>query len=246
MSWLLTQYGVDFEINTTPFAASATWKPLCDGFDNVSKNTNEQVQEFFFLCGKGWGSSEVTGARPVLTLTGVRKIGDAAQDFIFGQASKFLNGRKTQLRMSVMNGNGTIHRDTVNVTMQNIQDMGGNSTDGAQISVEFAQNGPPIPETLTAGGTITLTSVMGATTGLTVITAVPTFPDAGCKYVFKVGTAETAPAASVGDILTDWDSFVNGATYTIANGLNVTVAMVNIATYAVVSSGNVTVVSAAG
>lgn len=243
MSWLLTQYDVDFEIDTTPFGSSETWKPVCDGFDNVSKNMNEQVQEFFFLCGKGWGSSEVTGARPVLTLTGVRKVGDAAQDFIFGQATKFLNGRKTKLRLSVMQANGTIHRDTVNVTMQNIQDLGGNTTDGAQISVEFAQNGPPIPETLAAGGTMTVTSVAGASSGQTVLTAVPTFPSAGCKYVFKNGGSTAAPSAAAGTILTDWDDFVNGATYQIASGDNVTVAMVNIATYAVVTSANVTVVA---
>jgi hypothetical protein len=245
MSWLLTQYGVELEINTTPFGTAPTWAPVCDGFNNVSKNVNEQVQEFFFLCGKGWGSSEVTGARPVLTLTGVRKVGDAAQEYIFSTQYKFLNGRKTQLRKSTMNADGTIQRETLNVTLQNLQDMGGNTTDGASISVEFAQNGPPIVETLTAGGTVTVTSVAGASVGTTVLTAVPTFPDAGCKYVWKVGDASDAPAADAGDILTDWNDFSNGATYQIASGTKVTVAMVNVATYACVSSGNVTVVAKA-
>ena len=246
MSWLLTQYGVELEINTTPFAAAPTWAPVCDGFNNVSKNMNEQVQEFFFLCGKGWGSSEVTGARPVMTLSGVRKVGDAAQDFIFKAQYKFLNGRKTQLRRSSMNGDGTIQRETLNVTMQNIVDGGGNTTDGASVSVDFAQNGPPIVETLAAGGTVTLSSVAGASiVGTTVLTAVPTFPDAGCKYVWKVGDTTSAPTAAVGDIVADWNDFSNGATYEIASGVKVTVAMVNIATYAVVASGNATVVAKA-
>lgn len=242
MSWLLTQYGIELEIDTTPFAATRNYVPVCDGFDNYAKNNNEQVQEFFFMCGKGWGSSEVTGARPVMTLTGVRKIGDAAQDFIFGQQGKFLNGRKTTLRRSIQNADGTIQRDTLNVTMQNIQDAGGATTDGAAISVEFAQNGPPITETLAATGSLTVTSVAGAA-GMTVLTVVPTFPDAGCKFVYAVG--DTAPEATAGSVLTDWNDFVNGATYQIASGKKVTVAMVNVATYIVAGSGNATVVTGA-
>ena len=243
MSWLLTQYGIELEIDTTPFAASRNYVPVCDGFNNYTKNNNDQVQEFFFLCGKGWGSSEVTGARPVMTLTGVRKIGDAAQDFIFGQQGKFLNGRKTTLRRSIMNADGTIQRETLTVTMQNIQDAGGNTTDGAAISVEFAQNGPAIVETLAAGGTMSVTSVAGTVAGTTVLTVAPTFPDAGCKFVYAVG--DEAPAAAAGSVLTGWNDFVNGATYEIASGQFVTVAMVNIATYTVVASGNAVIVAGA-
>ena len=62
MSYLLTQYGVELEIDTTPFASARTWKPVCDGFNNLSEALNEQVQEYFFLCGKGFGSDEVTGS----------------------------------------------------------------------------------------------------------------------------------------------------------------------------------------
>lgn len=242
MSWLLTQYGIELEIDTTPFAAARNYVPVCDGFDNIAKANNEQVQEFFFLCGKGWGSTEVTGARPVMTLTGFRKIGDPAQDYIFGQQGKFLNGRKTTLRRSIMNADGTIQRETLNVTIQNIQDAGGATTDGAAISVEFAQNGPAIIETLAATGTLTLASVAGAATGTTVLTVTPTFPDAGCKFVYAVG--DTAPSATPGSVLTGWNDFVNGATYEIASGKHATVAMVNIATYVAVASADVVVVSA--
>ena len=241
MSYLLAVYGVELEIDITPFGASRTYVPVCDGFNNYSKAMNDQVQEFFFLCGKGWGSSEVTGAHPVMTLTGVRKIGDAAQDFIFGQQTKFLAGRKTTLRKSVMNADGTIQRETLNVTMQNIVDGGGNTTDGAAVSVEFSQNGKPITETLAAKGSVTVSSVAGAASGQTVITVVPTFPDAGCKFVYAVG--DEAPAAAAGSVLTGWNDFVNGATYEIATGKYVTVAIVNVSTYVVVGSGNTEIVA---
>ena len=79
--------------------------------------------------------------------------------------------------------------------------------------------------------------------GTTVLTVVPTFPDAGCKFVYKVGN--TAPTATAGSVITDWNDFVNGATYQIASGKYVTVAMINVSTYTVVGSGSATVVAAA-
>lgn len=242
MSYLLTQYGVELEIDTTPFAAARTFAPVCDGFNNLTEQLNEQVQEYFFLCGKGFGSDEVTGIHPNMQLSGVRKIGDAAQDFIFGQRFKTLDGRKTTLRLSIQNADGTVQRYTNRVTMKNISSFGGATTDGAAVSVDFSFNGPPIVETLAATNSLTVSSVAGASSGQTVITVVPTFPDPGCKFVYKTGA--TAPAPAAGDILTNgWNDFVNGATYEIAAAY-VTVAQINVATYACTGSGNAAVVSA--
>lgn len=242
MSYLLTQYGVELEIDITPFASARTWKPVCDGFNNLAENLNEQVQEYYFLCGKGFGSDEVTGIHPVLSLTGVRKIGDAAQDFIFSQRLNLMEGRKTNLRLSIANADGTVTRYTNRVTMKNVSSFGGATTDGAAVSVDFSFNGRPITETVAASDTLTVTSVAGSASGQTVLTVVPTFPDAGCKFVYAYG--ETAPTATAGSVLTTWNDFVNGATYQISNGQKVTVAMVNVSTYVVMGSGNATVVSA--
>ena len=242
MSYLLTQYGVDLEIDTTPFGSSRTWVPVCDGWNNLTEALNEQVQEYYFLCGKGFGADEVTGIHPSLALTGVRKVGDAAQDYIMAQRYKLMEGRKTNLRLSLANADGTVTRYTNKVTMKNISAFGGNTTDGAAVSVTFSFNGPPIVETVAATEQLTVTSAAGAATGQTVLTVVPTFPDAGCKFVYAYG--ETAPVATAGSVLTDWNTFSNGATYEIAAGQKVTVAMVNVSTYVVVGSGNATVVSA--
>lgn len=240
MSYLLTQYGVELEIDTTPFASARTWVPVCDGFNNLTEALNEQVQEYFFLCGKGFGSDEVTGIHPVLQLTGVRKIGDSAQDFIFGARMNLMEGRKTNLRLSVANSDGTVQRYTNRVTMKNISSFGGATTDGAAVSVDFSFNGRPIVETVAASTALTVASVSGGV-GLSVITVTPTFPDAGCKFVYKWDT--TAPTATNGSVLTDWNDFVNGATYQIPNGKKITVAMVNVSTYVVVGNGNASVVS---
>ena len=244
MSYLLTQYGVELEIDTTPFAATRNWVPVCDGFNNLTEALNEQVQEYFFLCGKGFGSDEVTGIHPVLSLTGVRKIGDAAQDFIFGNRLNLMEARKTNLRLSIANADGTVTRYSNRVTMKNVSSFGGATTDGAAVSVDFSFNGRPIVDTVAASTALTVTSVAGTiAVGDTVLTVVPTFPDAGCKFVYAWDTA--SPVATNGSVLTGWNDFVNGATYNIPNGKKVTVAMVNVSTYIVVGNGNATVVSKA-
>ena len=241
MSYLLTQYGVELEIDTTPFTSARTWAPVCDGFNNLTEALNEQVQEYFFLCGKGFGSDEVTGIHPVISLTGVRKVGDAAQDFIFGNRLNLMEGRKTNLRLSMANADGTVTRYTNRVTMKNVSSFGGATTDGAAVTVDFSFNGRPITETLAASTALTVNSVAGAASGQTVLTVVPTFPDAGCKFVYAWDT--TAPTATNGSVLTGWNDFTNGATYVIPNGKKVTVAMVNVSTYIVVGNGNATVVA---
>ncbi len=242
MSYLLTQYGVELEIDTTPFGPSRTWVPVCDGFNNLTEALNEQVQEYYFLCGKGFGSDEVTGIHPNIQLTGVRKIGDAAQDFIFAQRFNLMEGRKTNFRFSMANADGTVTRYTNRVTMKNISSFGGATTDGAAVSVDFSFNGPPVVETVAATGNLTVTSVAGTAAGQTVLTVAPTFPDAGCKFVYSYGAS--APTATAGQTLTGWNDFVNGATYEIPAGQNVTVAMVNVSTYKVMASGSAVVVAA--
>lgn len=243
MSYLLAVYGVELEIDTTPFASSHTWSPVCDGFNNLTEALNEKMQEYFFLCGKGFGSEEVTGIHPQIQLTGVRKVGDAAQDFIFGNRLNLMEARKTTLRLSLANADGSVTRYTNKVTMANVSSFGGATTDGAAVSVDFYFNGRPIVETVAASTALTVTSAAGATViGTTVLTVTPTFPDANCKFVYAWDSS-AAPTATVGSVLTGWNDFTNGATYAIANGYKVTVAMVNVSTYRVVGNGNATIVA---
>jgi hypothetical protein len=125
--------------------------------------------------------------------------------------------------------------------MKNVSSFGGATTDGAAVTVDFSFNGRPITETLAASTALTVNSVAGAASGQTVLTVVPTFPDAGCKFVYAWDT--NAPTATNGSVLTGWNDFTNGATYVIPNGKKVTVAMVNVSTYIVVGNGNATVVA---
>ena len=241
MSYLLANYGVELEIDTTPFAASRTWVTVCDGFNNITEALNENAQEYYFLCAKGYGSEEVTAIHPQIQLSGVRKVGDPAQDFIFGNRLNLMEARKTNLRLSLANYDGTVTRYTNHVTMANISSFGGASTDGAAVTVDFYFNGRPTVET-TAVPTVTVTSIAGSSSGTTKLTVAPDPADPNSKYVYKWDT--NAPVATVGSVLTDWNDFKSGEDYEIASGKKVTVAMVNVSTYKVIASGNATVVSA--
>ena len=141
---LLVTYGISLAIDTTPAEDDPTWSPLCAGFNNVTEALNEVLQQYFFLYQKGFANNYVTGMAPVVTLTGVRVLGDTAQDFIFSKKYKLLKNRETQLQITrVENDEKTTSIVTVPVTMQNIQEYSGATTDGAAISVEFAFNGEP-------------------------------------------------------------------------------------------------------
>ena len=81
---LFTIYGIEASIvtNNDP---SETYSPLCGGIDNLTEALNEIVQQYFFLCDKGFARNHVTGMAPSYTMTGRRVIGDAAQDYIFSK-----------------------------------------------------------------------------------------------------------------------------------------------------------------
>lgn len=136
-------YKYEAEIDITPEAASRTWAKLCAGFNNISEAMNETVQQYFFLCGKGQAVNYVTGMAPSMTFAGVRVVGDAAQDYIFGQKYELMSKRDTHFRLTRTAENGTKTIISANVTFSNLSDVSGGTTDGSAISVEMRFNGAP-------------------------------------------------------------------------------------------------------
>ena len=136
-------YKYEAEIDITPKAASRTWAKLCAGFNNISEAMNETVQQYFFLCGKGQAVNYVTGMAPAMTFAGIRVIGDAAQDYIFGQKYELMSARDTHFRLTRTAENGTKTVVSANVTFANLSDVSGGTTDGSAISVEMRFNGAP-------------------------------------------------------------------------------------------------------
>ena len=136
-------YKYEAEIDITPQGPYRTWAPLCAGFNNISEAMNETVQQYFFLCGKGNAVNYVTGMAPSMTFAGVRVVGDAAQDYMFGQKYELMSARDTHFRLTKTAENGTKTTISANVTFANMSDVSGGTTDGSAISVEMRFNGAP-------------------------------------------------------------------------------------------------------
>lgn len=240
-NFLLVSHAIQAEIDTTPNGVASTWVQFGNGIENFAEALNETVQQYFFFSDGGFAKNFVTGMAPAYTCTGRRIVGDPAQDYIFNPAQKFglMVERNTNFRISVGQADGTISQITCPVTIANMTDLGGATTDGSAVSFEVRFNGKPTLATITPSETLTVESAAGTAAGDTVITTTPASPLAGCKFVYSYG--QTAPEATVGSVLTGWNVFTSGAQYTIANGQYVTVAMINVSTSVVVATGNTTV-----
>lgn len=94
-----------------------------------------------YLGDGGWGSSEVTGGQLTVTLSGVRKHGDPAQDYIFSDEVKnnWGSARKTTFEITYPDG-GTVNG---NITLAKITEGGGSSQGADAITVEIHFNGKP-------------------------------------------------------------------------------------------------------
>lgn len=136
-------YKYTAEIDITPKGATRTWVDLCAGFNNISEAMNEAVQQYFFLCGSGHAVNYVTGMAPAMTMSGVRVIGDAAQDFIFSKKYELMSERDTHFRLTRTHEDGTADIVSANVTFANLSDVSGGTTDGSAISLEMRFNGKP-------------------------------------------------------------------------------------------------------
>lgn len=144
-NFLLVNHTIQVEIDTTPTAAQPTWVAFGDGIENLTEALNEVVQQYFFFSGGGFAQNYVTGMAPAYTVTGHRIVGDPALDWIFSPERKFglMTQRNTQLRLSVAQADGSTEQITAPITLANLTDLGGATTDGAAISFEMRINGRP-------------------------------------------------------------------------------------------------------
>lgn len=142
---LMTMYNLTAKIGTSKSGTPATWTyaELADGIDNISEALNETVQQYFFLSDNGFAKNHVTGMAPSFTLTGRRIIGDAAQEFIFGNKYSLDEDRQSSFQLSYSDANSTTTTLTVDCTICNIQEWSGATTDDSAISFEIRFDGAP-------------------------------------------------------------------------------------------------------
>ena len=123
---------------TTATPPAWTYKKLCKGIESVSFMPNEQNQQYFFLCGKGFAHNEVTGGAPELTVTGRRIAGDEAQDFIVGKQFALGNDRNTSVKI-IAEGKQIV----CDATIGDVTSFGGNTLDVNSFGCTIRFNGKP-------------------------------------------------------------------------------------------------------
>ena len=157
----------DYELSIATFQTSTggpginpNYAVLAAGFDNISEALNEVLYQSGFISDKGWGSSFVTGGQMIITLTGVRVVGDPAQDYIFSSDVMlgFGKARETELKLkfsdsdlkhsSVPSGSpegASVSGYTITCpcTLAKITRSGGTANQPTAISVEIHLNGKP-------------------------------------------------------------------------------------------------------
>jgi len=233
-------WGVNLEMDITP-GATPTWVEVGAGFDNLTEALNEVINQYQYLNKNGFGESEVTGMQPIWTLTGVRKMADAAQNYMFSKKYKLLNERKTNFRINYLDENDQmINVLFENVTIANMQEFGGAATDGAAITVEIHTSGEPV---VTGNEQIELLSVVslaGTSAGDTVVYVNPTIEGGN---IYKIQTLSEVSIPSYGQDMTALTTWNGTDEITAATGQEVLVVECTAASLAR-KAGKATVTSA--
>ena len=125
-------------IGTAESNGTWTYAPLKAGIEGMEFAENEQNQQFFFLDGEGFAENEVTGAAPELVITGRRKVGDTAQDFVAGLQFALGGNRKSSVKI-IAEGKQIVCGCTIGA----VKSFGGQALDVNQFGCTIRFNGKP-------------------------------------------------------------------------------------------------------
>ena len=126
------------EIGTEKTNDTWTYSKLCKGITEMTFTPNEQIQQYFFLCGEGFANNETTGGAPEITISGRRIAGDAAQDYIASKQFALGPDRVTSVRITA-EGNVI----TCDAVIANVTSFGGQTLDVNAFGCTLRFNGKP-------------------------------------------------------------------------------------------------------
>lgn len=126
------------QIDTGPNGVSAL-EPLGAGITSMDPDVNDELSEDRYFDGEGFGETDVTGSKLVLSFSGHRKYGDAAQDYIFGTLLEPGVGRRTKLEWTLPSGDS--YKGPV--TIANITGPSGEAGEKGEVGFELHFNGKP-------------------------------------------------------------------------------------------------------
>jgi hypothetical protein len=137
--WVNELYiGTEYTPGSGSAAGTWTYSKLCKGIEGMTFNSNEQNQQYFFLCGNGFAHNEVTGGAPELQVTGRRIVGDAAQDYIVGK--QFALGSDRNSSVKIISGGKQIICDC---SIGDVVSFGGQTLDVNSFGCTIRFNGAP-------------------------------------------------------------------------------------------------------
>ena len=116
-----------------------TYAELCAGIEGMTFSSNEQNQQYYFLCGEGFAHNEVTGGAPELQITGRRIAGDTAQDYIVGKQFALGTDRNSSVKITTAEGKVI----TCDCSIGDVVSFGGNTLDVNTFSCTIRFNGEP-------------------------------------------------------------------------------------------------------
>lgn len=126
------------EIGTTNSGGTWSYAKLCKGIENVTFSSNEQNQQYFFLCGEGVAHNEVTGSAPELQVSGRRIAGDVAQDYIVSKQFALGEARNSSIKITA---EGQVI--TCDCSIGDVVSFGGATLDVNTFSCTIRFNGKP-------------------------------------------------------------------------------------------------------
>lgn len=116
-----------------------TYAALCKGIESMSFSSNEQNQQYFFLCGEGFANNEVTGGAPELQISGRRIAGDTAQDYIVSKQFALGTDRNSSIKITTAEGKVI----TCGCSIGDVVSFGGSTLDINAFSCTIRFNGKP-------------------------------------------------------------------------------------------------------
>lgn len=190
-----------YELDVTPYGAKRTWARIGAGISAIDPDPSEKIDQTGYYDGDGADSSDVTGGQQIVSVTGHRKFGDAAQDYVASLKFQYGQARKTNLR--VTDPSGEVVESSVTIANINMFGASGDANSKREISFELHFNGTPssetpdkttLPEEVTA-------SVAAVTVGKTApVTATVTPATASDRCVYAVEDDAVATVDSEGNV----------------------------------------------
>lgn len=128
-----------YSIDTTPEAEQPTWVELAPGVTEVTPSVADTVDTTPYMDGEGFNDNTVTGIDPTWAVSGHRKHGDPAQDYIASIAYEKGKARETHFKWEQFGGRTL----TFNVTVTDISLAGGAANAKENFGATIRANGKP-------------------------------------------------------------------------------------------------------